>query len=132
MYLRTLCLLIFWTGTGPVIYRGFAQGQQFVNDINALKAHAGGDCPELTFKGIFDAMNFGPLPGSPLYVFTDASVKDASEDNFMEAVSFARAMGLTINFFTTGTLCRNLSFKYFEDLARETCGQDPVDNSILY
>ena len=106
-----------------MVYRDFAQGPQFVNDISALKAHAGGDCPELTFKGILDAMNSSPLPGSPLYVFTDASAKDASEDNFMEAVSFAREMGLTINFFTTGNLCGNPSFKYFEDLARETCGQ---------
>ncbi|KAL9960335.1 hypothetical protein ACROYT_G033781 [Oculina patagonica] len=110
-------------GTGPVVYRDPSQGGQFVRDINALRAHAGGDCPELTFTGILDAMNFGPLPGSPLYVFTDASAKDASNENFMDAVSFARAMGLTINFFTTGNLCGNPSFKSFEDLARETCGQ---------
>ncbi len=68
-------------------------------------------------------MSFSPLPGSPLYVFTDASAKDATEDNFMEALSFARELGLTINFFTTGNLCGDPSFTSFEDLARETCGQ---------
>ena len=96
-----------------MVYKSPAQGDQFIKEINALNAHAGGDCQELTFKGILDAMNFGPLPDSPLYVFTDASAKDATEENVMGAVSFARAMGLTVNFFTTGNLCGNPSFKYF-------------------
>lgn len=106
-----------------MVYKDPSQGTQFVAKINALSAHGGGDCQELTFKGILDAMNYSPLPGSPLYVFTDASAKDDTPENMAEAVSFARDMGLTINFFTTGDLCGTSSFKPFEDLARETCGQ---------
>ena len=107
-----------------MVYKDSSQGGQFVTEINKLRAHGGGDCPELTFKGILDAMSFSPLPGSPLYVFTDASAKDDTPENIAEAVTFAQAMGLTINFFTTGLrLCGTSSYKPFEDLARETCGQ---------
>jgi len=107
-----------------VVYKDPLQGDQFVTEINKLRAHGGGDCPELTFKGILDAMNSSPLPGSPLYVFTDASAKDDTPENIAEAVTFAQATGLTINFFTTGLrLCGKSSYKPFEDLARETCGQ---------
>ena len=107
-----------------MVYKDSSQGGQFVTEINKLRAHDGGDCPELTFKGILDAMSFSPLPGSPLYVFTDASAKDGTPENIAEAVTFAQAMGLTINFFTTGLrLCGTSSYKPFEDLARATCGQ---------
>ena len=96
-----------------------------MNAIQGLRAHAGGDCPELTFKGILDAMAASPNYGSPLYVFTDAKAKDATEENIEEALSFAdheMGVGITINFFTTG-LCGRSSYEPFEKLARETCGQ---------
>lgn len=107
-----------------MVYKNSSQGDQFVTEINKLRAHDGGDCPELTFKGILDAMNFSPLPGSPLYVFTDASAKDDTPENIIEAVTYAQVKGLTINFFTTGLrICGTSSYKPFEDLARETCRQ---------
>jgi len=111
-------------GTGPVTYKSSTEKIQFLNAIQGLRAHAGGDCPELTFTGILDAMAESPNYGSPLYVFTDASAKDATEENIEEVLSFAdsEVNGITINFFTTG-LCGRSSFEPFEKLARETCGQ---------
>jgi hypothetical protein len=32
---------------------------KFVKQIAKLKAHGGGDCPELTFKGMIDAIAAG-------------------------------------------------------------------------
>lgn len=103
-------------GTGPVTYKSDTEGKQFQNAINALRAHAGGDCPELTFKGILDGMAESPNYGSPLYVFTDATAKDATSDNIIEVLQFAEDIGITINFFTTG-LCGHSSYGPFEKLA---------------
>lgn len=94
-----------------------------MNVIRALRAHAGGDCPELTFKGILDALAESPKYGSPLYVFTDATAKDHTTENMEEVLSIAEAYGININFFATGFLCRHSSYEPFERLARETCGQ---------
>lgn len=117
-------LLLYSTfeGTGPVTYKSDTERTQFVSAIDALHAHGGGDCPELTFKGILDGMAESPNYGSPLYVFTDATAKDATDDNIIEALEFADLNGITINFFTTG-LCGRSSYGPFEKLAEETCGQ---------
>ena len=109
-------------GTGPVTYKGYGEGKQFEKAINGLHAHGGGDCPELTFKGILDAMAESPNYGSPLYVFTDATAKDATDENIIEVLEFAEENGITVNFFTTG-LCGHSSYGPFEKLASETCGQ---------
>ena len=115
-------MFICIAGTGPVTYRSSAQKNQFVTDIQKLRAHGGGDCPELTFKGILDAMAESPNYGSPMYVFTDATAKDYTEENLEEVLLFAEENGITINFFTTG-LCRRSSYEPFEKMAKETCGQ---------
>ena len=107
--------------TGPVTYYSYREKNQFKNAIQAQRANGGGDCPELTFKGILDAMAESPQSGSPLYVFTDATAKDATDDNIREALEYAKMDGITINFFTTD-LCGQSSYEPFEKLARETCG----------
>jgi len=106
--------------TGPVTDE--TEAKQFQNAINALRAHAGGDCPEKTFQGILDALLIGPLNNSPLYVFTDATAKDATSENTDAVLQIAKNYGITINFFTTG-LCGHSSYEPFENLASETCGQ---------
>lgn len=40
--------------------------------------------------------------GSPLYVFTDAGPKDATEADIQEVKMIAKANGVAINFLTTG------------------------------
>ena len=76
-----------------MIYKDSTQGGQFVTEINRLKAYGGGDCPELTFKGILDAMNFSPLPASPLYVFTNASAKDDTQKISLRLLHLLRQWG---------------------------------------
>lgn len=85
---------------GPVTYRNNYENASFVADIKALKAKGGGDCPELTFSGILNALEEAPFSGSPLYVFTDASAKD---NNLVDhAIAVAQRLDVTINFFVTG------------------------------
>ena len=118
---RVCCI---FPGTGPVTYEGKGNGKKFEKAIDSLSASGGGDCPELTFKGILNAMRKSPKYGSPMYVFTDASAKDYSIDNMDDVLSYANrefGNGITINFFTTG-LCGKSSYKPFEELAKETCG----------
>lgn len=77
---------------------------EFVQAINNLTPHGGGDCPEYAFTGMLEALYNDPQWGSPMYVFTDAGPKDAS-DEYIEEVKYlasAEEYGVTINFFTTG------------------------------
>ena len=43
-----------------------------------------------------------PVDGSPLYVFTDAGPKDATEADIEEIKTLATDLNVAINFFTTG------------------------------
>ena len=70
--------------------------------INSLTAHDGGDCPEYAFRGMLEAMSREPQWGSPMFVFTDAGPKDATDENMLEMMDFVYNYGVTINFFTTG------------------------------
>ena len=102
---------------------GKGSGEAFVKKIIELRAHGGGDCPEMAFKGIIEALNAGPVEDSPLYVFTDAPPKDATLDNIEEAKNRAQIAGINVYFFATRGCGDPSSVKPFEDLARETCGQ---------
>ena len=88
----------------PVIVKEENKAGEFVAEINKLRPHEGGDCPEYTFKGMLEALYQEPQWGSPMYVFTDADPKDATADNIKEVESIANAddCGVTINFFVTG------------------------------
>ena len=117
----TVLLIYAVSDTGPLTYKSDSQGKEFVQAINDLRAHDGGDHPELTFKGMLDAVSKAkvePRWGSNMYVFTDATAKDASKENIETLLDYAIAFGLTINFFTTFTS----PYKPFETIARETCG----------
>ena len=57
--------------------------------LRALSAHGGGDCPELAFTGMENALEEGPEVGSSMFVFTDASPKDAHKlDSVVENARF--------------------------------------------
>ena len=87
-----------------VIKKNESNAGEFVKAINALTAYGGGDCPEYTFTGMLEALYHQPEWGSPMYVFTDAGPKDASEENIEELryLAGSDAFGVTINFLTTG------------------------------
>ena len=94
------------TDAPPVIVKEETEAGEFVAEINKLRAHGGGDCPEYTFKGMLEALYQDPAWGSPMYVFTDAGPKDATEYDIEEVKALASAdeYGVTINFFTTGRI----------------------------
>lgn len=88
--------------TGPAKYHEEGEALQFVEAIKNLTAKGGGDCPELTFQGLQNALEDGPRVYSPLYVFTDATAKDATADNIEEVEELAFINRITVNFFIFG------------------------------
>ena len=94
----------FSTDDSRAVAMNETEAAAFVDAINDLRAHGGGDCPEYTFKGILEALYQDPEQQSPMYVFTDADPKDATEENVEQVKALARnyALGVTINFLTTG------------------------------
>lgn len=85
-----------------MIIKNESQAIEFQKEIDKLKAHEGGDCPENTLAGILGAVDKVQFPDSPLYVFTDAGPKDATEDKISRVRAAAKEKRLTINFMLTG------------------------------
>ena len=108
---------------GRAIKKADGKGNEFIDDIQALYAHGGGDCPDMTFKGILEALKEDPEDNSPLYVFTDAPPKDAKGDNFDKVRMEVIFRGVNVYFFATVGCGDEASVKPFKDLARLTCGQ---------
>ena len=71
----------------------------FITELDKLFASGGGDCPELAMSGIQLALT-NCLPGSSLYVFTDAGAKDCDKTNAV--LSLIDSKGTTVYFFYTG------------------------------
>lgn len=116
--------VVFITSTahGPITYRNQSQREAFVDAIDNLEAKGGGDCPELTFTGMLEALNAGPRFGSPMFVFTDANAKDATIDNINAVKVAAYSSGATINFFGKTESCGK-DITEFHDVASFTSGQ---------
>jgi len=113
---------IFYLGTGPLTYKSESERQQFVSSISSLTASGGGDCPELAFKGMIDALKFQPQLGSPMFVFTDASAKDRTQSNIEELKLLASNVYATINFFVKNE-CFSGTDPGFVEVASYTSGQ---------
>ena len=109
-------------GTGPVTYKSEKERADFVNAIGRLRAAGGGDCPELAFKGMMEALNAGPKYGSPMFVFTDASAKDDSAGNMAALKASAMSNSATINFFANLGGCKGRGIQSFKDIASYTSG----------
>lgn len=107
---------------GEVVFKESEQSLEFVDAINALTAHRGGDCAEYTLAGIVNAFGQDPLFGSPMYVFTDAGPKDATEEKIEEVKILAEMDDVTIHFLTTGA-CGGKLHPAFRELAEFTSGQ---------
>ena len=87
-----------------MIVKNQTEAGEFEKEIEKLRAHGGGDCPEYTFEGMRGALNNMGEDGSPLYVFTDAGPKDATEAGIEEVKTIAKARSVAINFLTTGII----------------------------
>ena len=85
--------------------------------VNALRAHDGGDCPELGMTGILNALSLAN-PVSNVIVLTDASPKDADRKD--EVIREAFRKENSIHFFLSRGGCGN--FTPYLDVARETHG----------
>ncbi|XP_046851457.1 von Willebrand factor A domain-containing protein 7-like [Xenia sp. Carnegie-2017] len=112
-------------GTGPVTYCDETQTDKFLEAISSLEPHGGEDCAELTFTGMNNAIDGGPQPRSPLYVFTDAGPKDANNKNITYLLEIAKKQGFVVNFFVVkGTGCsRKADITIFHKIAEGTGGQ---------
>jgi von Willebrand factor A domain-containing protein 7 len=91
---------------------------QLLSAVNALFAHGGGDCPELSQGALLDVVNRA-LPGSDVYLFTDATAKDPGLGN--AAISEAQDKNIRITYALTGS-CSPIDPIYIRG-ARETGGQ---------
>ena len=86
-----------------------------------MSAHDGDDCPELAFTGMENALEEGPEVGSSMFVFTDASPKDAHKLD--SVVENAYDLDIKINFFVARHGCGFNSLKPFYDVASKTNGR---------
>ena len=92
------CNLILYTEVG--VPRRYASNNlnelsELEQAVNALRAHGGGDCPELGMTNILNALSFAN-PVSNVIVLTDASPKD--EDR-KEVIAEAIRKENSIHFF---------------------------------
>jgi von Willebrand factor A domain-containing protein 7 len=85
--------------------------------VNALFAHGGGDCPELSQSGLLEAID-GALPNSTLYLFTDASALDGGLVNAV--IAKARDKDIVLNYALSGS-CSPIDPAYVRG-ANETGG----------
>ncbi|CAG5054402.1 unnamed protein product [Parnassius apollo] len=94
----------------------------FRDALSLIKVDGGGDCPEMAMKGIEEAVTMS-LPGSYIYVFTDASAKDHIA--FPRVKSIAHKKQCRIIFVLTG-ICGSESdpaYRVYYELADATSGQ---------
>ncbi|XP_057291426.1 hemicentin-1-like isoform X2 [Hydractinia symbiolongicarpus] len=109
-------------GTGPVTYKSEEKRDEFITAISNLRAYGGGDCPELAFKGMLNALDQGPKYGSPMFVFTDAAAKDDTAENIAALKSAADNSFTTITFFINLLGCGGGTDSY-KEIASHTSGQ---------
>ncbi|WP_162254450.1 VWA domain-containing protein [Pelomonas sp. Root1444] len=95
-----------------------ADAGALLSAANGLFASGGGDCPELAMTGALRAVNAAP-DASQLYLFTDASAKDAGLAG--NVITQARAKQISISFLTFGS-CSPIDPAYYA-IAAETGGQ---------
>lgn len=89
----------------------------FLGRVNALFPAGGGDCPELAFSALLQAVG-ASMRGSNLYFFSDASPKDPFLAN--SVIIAARLKNIRLNFLLSGT-CSPLHPAYL-DAAEQTGG----------
>lgn len=94
----------------------------FLAELDKLTADGGGDCPELTLHGLQLALS-RCLPGSSIFVFTDAGTKDV--DLTQSVYSLIDRKGSQIYFFYTGRSRFPCSYNpfLFNEVAKRSGGQ---------
>ena len=95
---------------------------KFLAELDNLQASDGGDCPELTLHGLQLALT-RCLPGSSIFIFTDAGVKDV--DLTQTVYSLIDQKGSQIYIFYTGRARYPCSYNpfLFKELTERSGGQ---------
>ncbi|EDO40760.1 predicted protein [Nematostella vectensis] len=103
----------------------------FESEINAVRTLGGGDCPELAFNGIVDAIWKGnPRIMSPMYVFTDAPPKARGEYNLDTSIGAALDYMIPVNFFFSKEGCGNPGTNSdYKTIMEDTAGSGLYFNS---
>lgn len=92
----------------------------FKSALNGLGASGGGDCPELAFMGILDALSRFDESGGDLLVFTDATAKDGGLAGAV--IASAQEKNVKITFMLSGS-CSPVDPEFYR-ISRETGGQN--------
>ncbi len=90
----------------------------YLSKVNSLYPSGGGDCPEYSQSGLLKAIG-SSRNDSNIYLFTDASAKDASLANSISAAAQAKRIKITP--LLTGS-CSPISPAYYQN-AEDTGGQ---------
>ena len=107
----------------PVIYHDENHLAEAITTIGNITVDGGGDCPEMAFGGLLQALYYSPMPGSAMYVFTDAYAKDDSRENIETVMALAIDLGISIYFFTSGDCGGHVSkMESFRNVAQATGG----------
>ena len=94
---------------------------KFLGELDKIKASGGGDCPELTLHGLRLALTHC-LPGSNIFVFTDAGVKDV--ELTQTVYSLIDQKGSQIYFYTGWPMyCCRYNCILFNELSKRSGGQ---------
>ena len=101
-YLINFYFLVDPSNANPVTVKHETEAGEFEREIRGLRAHGGGDCPEYAFHGIREALSRLSIPRSPMYVFTDAGPKDATDLDIEEVKLMVQDYDVVVNFLTTG------------------------------
>lgn len=98
----------YFSATGKIVKRTSLEKEKFIQDIKNLAPFGGGDCPELAFAGMKNALsNISEMHNTAMFVFTDAPAKDSSEDKVANLLSAARFRQISISFFLSRKMCSN-------------------------
>lgn len=112
--------------------------EELLAAVNALSAHAGGDCPESSNAAMLRAINAAQF-GSRLHLFTDASVKDPQFSQ--NVVAAAESKEVTLKYVVTGNCLSGSSSSltttqapsrslFASDVVRMAASVDPVYEDI--